>query len=95
MTDNKYERLWARALCFYLWDAIKGPMHNKPSGLEHKEEYESRKVSRDHVLSLHPDFLETCQNAGLGAAHVFRDWLISGRLTADVVDRIWRNNGGD
>ena len=68
-------------------------MKAKPDDLEHIEEYESRLVARDHVIDLHPDFVETCQNAGMGDPEAISEAFMLGEITADTVAEIWKRNG--
>lgn len=91
--QDKYQRMWARAWCMYMWDALKGPMQSKPHDLEFMPEYESRLVARDHVIDLHPDFVECCENAGMGDPEAISEAFMLGKLTAHHIDLIWRRNG--
>lgn len=89
-TMSREQVMWLNAWCFYMFDAIDGPMEFKPSDKERMDEYISRKRSCRDVLRMHPDFVECCENAGMNA-EATRAAFSNGSLTRGFIERLYRS----
>lgn len=83
------QRLWARAWCLLIEDAIDGP-DNGPAGSDIEGRHESRKTARDRVLSGHDDLIVRCDMIGLNADAI-TDYFSNGVIKRVHIEDIYRN----